>query len=63
MLQAILTYTRKIEVTEFHRQSHESLNRRLEAAESRKSFAKKLGLSESTLSKKLKTDTGQTSIG
>jgi len=50
------------EIIEFHRQSHENVYRQLETAESKRSIAENFGLPESTLRKRLKTDTVPTSV-
>jgi hypothetical protein len=47
-------YTRKTEIIKIHYKSHEDVNRRLEAAQSKRPTAEDFGVSESTLRKRLR---------
>lgn len=63
VLEAKGKHTRKPEIIKIHCQSHESVNRRLEAAQTKRPTAEDFGLRESTLRKKMNTETVPASLG
>jgi hypothetical protein len=62
LLEAKGNCTRKTEVIKIHCRSHEDVNRRLEATQSKRPTAEDFGLPESTLRKKLNRETVPTSL-
>lgn len=60
--EAIGKYKRKTDVINIHGQRHEKVNRSTAAAQDKRSFAEDCTVPESTLRKKLKTETAPTSL-